>query len=449
MVSLSINILPILIATILAAAYLLFLRNKNFSILVLAVIAGSLYYQGFGFLEKTVNMPFGNHSEFTGVVRKADKNSSKQKLVLALEPPYGGQIIVNLQPFPIYDYGDLLQVSGSVKKPPQNSIGYFYSQGIVGIADLPKIEILGKDKGNYLKAKLLNFKSHLVRIFQNILPRDQAALLAGITFGERSEFSKDLQDKMALTGTTHLVALSGYNISVIAWAAALIFGAYFSRSVSFYLSVFLIIIFVLMTGAEASAVRAAIMGIIAILANQTERIFSVRNAIVIAAFLMTLYNPNLLVFDLGFQLSFAALLGIVYILPALKNIFKMKGGGFLSWKENLLVTFSAELAVAPLLLGIFGKLPLLAIIPNLLVGWAIPYTMGLGFLTAGLGLFSDFLASISGLVANWFLTYELWIIEAFSGLSPILYFKSFVFIYSLAYYGILALFVFYYGKPKN
>ncbi len=341
LMSFSGNNLLIFTGTFLAAACLLFLGNKNFSVLVLAVLAGSLYYQSFGFLEKRVNLPFENNSEFTGIVQKVDQTSSKQDLVLSLELPYSGQIRVNTRTYPAFDYGDRIKLVGKAKDLPPSYAGYYHSKGIVVISDLPKIEILEKGKGNYLKAVLLNFKNRLVGIFQKILPADQSALLAGITFGERSGFSKESENKMALSGTTHLVALSGYNISVIAWAAAVIFGAYFSRSVSFYLSVFLIVLFVLMTGAEASAVRAAIMGIIAILAKETERLFSVRNAIVVAAFLMIIYNPDILVFDLGFQLSFAALLGIVYILPALKNFFQMADGGFLSWKENLLVTFSA------------------------------------------------------------------------------------------------------------
>ena len=449
LMSFSGNILLILIGTFLAAVYLLFLGNKNFSVLVLAVLAGSFYYQSFGFLEKRTNLPLENNSEFTGVVQKVDQASLKQNLVLALEPPYSGQIRVSARPYPAFDYGDRIRLVGKVKELPPSYAGYYLSKRIIAISDLPKIEILEKNQGNYLKANLLKFKSRLVEVFQKILPSDKSALLAGITFGERSGFSKELENKMALSGTTHLVALSGYNISVIAWAAAVIFGAYFSRSVSFYLSVFLIVLFVLMTGAEASAVRAAIMGIIAILAKETERFFSVRNAIVIAAFLMILYNPNILVFDLGFQLSFAALLGIVYVLPALKKFFRMEDSGVLAWKENFLVTFSAQLAVSPILLGAFGKLPVLAMLPNVLIGWAIPYTMGLGFLIAGIGLFSNFLASVVGLTASWLLSYELWIIDFFSRFSPIISFASFGIIQAAAYYFILIWFVFYYGEPKK
>ncbi len=105
--------------------------------------------------------------------------------------------------------------------------------------------------------------------------------------------------------------------------------------------------------------------------------------------------------------------------------------------------------MGPLLLGAFGKLPVLAMIPNVLIGWAIPYTMGLGFLISGVGLFSNFLALAIGLIANWLLSYELWVIDFFSRFSPIISSASFGIIQALIYYAILTWFVFYYGEPKK
>ena len=108
---------------------------------------------------------------------------------------------------------------------------------------------------------------------------------------------------MSQSGTTHLVALSGYNITVIAIAVSTLLSYFLRRRIVFWLSILTIIAFVLMTGAEASVVRAAIMGGIILLAKQIGRIHSMRNAIVFAALLMVLFNPKILRFDIGFQLS--------------------------------------------------------------------------------------------------------------------------------------------------
>ena len=251
---------------------------------------------------------------------------------------------------------------------------------------------------------------------------------------------------MSLSGTTHIVALSGYNISVIVLAAGTLFSFFFSRLISFYLSVGFIILFVLMTGVEASIIRAAIMGVIVLLAEETERIYSIRNAIIISAFLMVLFNPRVLAFDLGFQLSFAALLGIVYILPALKNILKIKNKGFLSWKENALTTVSAQLAVAPLLLGNFGIFSLTSFLANILILSAVPLTMGLGFLMGGLGFISEFLAQAVGLAVNLLLTYELWLIDLFSRITLPIITDSFGFLAAIIYYLILTCFIYKFNK---
>jgi len=86
-------------------------------------------------------------------------------------------------------------------------------------------------------------------------------------------------------------------------------------------------------------IRAAVMGALVVMAQESGRIFDVRNAIMLAGFLMVLYNPKILVFDIGFQLSFLALLGIVYLKPALQKLSRMKESpGFLSWRDNLLTT---------------------------------------------------------------------------------------------------------------
>jgi competence protein ComEC len=431
----------------LTALYAIFLRQYQIFYFTLAAILGTAYFYGFDAVRThVVNVPFGEQSELTGLVTRVSQSVSHQEIILELSHPHRGNIRVNARRYPSFQYGDFVKVSGEAKEPPTDSLRYYQKENIAGIMNYPKMELLESGQGNSVKSALLGLKGHIIATFQHVLPAQKAAFLSGIVLGEREEFSKEFKEKMSLSGTTHLVALSGYNISVVAIAAATLFGAWFSRRISFYLSVGVIVLFVLMTGGEASIVRAAIMGIISLVAKETERMYSVRNAIVIAAFLMVLWNPRVLVFDLGFQLSFAALLGIVYLVPQLKSIFRVAENGVLNWKENAVTTIGAQLAVAPLLLGTFGIFSLTSFLANILILSAVPLTMGLGFLMGGLGFVSEFLARIVGLAADLLLTYELWIIDVFSRISLPIAVESFGFFAAVMYYAILAGCVYKFGK---
>ncbi|MDP3724927.1 MAG: ComEC/Rec2 family competence protein, partial [Nanoarchaeota archaeon] len=179
-------------------------------------------------------------------------------------------------------------------------------------------------------------------------------------------------------------------------------------------TILVVIAFVLMTGAEASVVRAAIMGCVAAIAPFVGRIYAPRNSIILAALVMALWNPNILLRDLGFQLSFLALLGIIYLAPALTRFFRVKEKGFLNWKENLITTLSAQLMVTPLLIAVFGSVSATSLLSNLLILELIPFTMFLGFILGIVNLFSQTL----GLLIAWItlvpLKAELGIIKIFS-----------------------------------
>ena len=158
--------------------------------------------------------------------------------------------------------------------------------------------------GSPIKAALFKFKNSITDSYSKILAPEQAAFLAGLIFGERGGLTKEFKEAMSLSGTTHLTALSGQNITVIVVATATAIGFIFSPFTTFIATVLFVLGFVAMTGFDSSAVRAAIMGFVVLLASLAGRIYNPRNSIALAAFLITLFNPKSLVFDVGFQLSF-------------------------------------------------------------------------------------------------------------------------------------------------
>ena len=440
------NLFLIFFITAILSLYFVLLKRYYFAVLAMFLVIGAIYFQVFDNFQKSENISFGSSGEFRGIIKNSVHSLNSQSLTVELGLPHSGRIKIQTRRFPSFNYGDLIAMSGSIEKPAIEFADYLAKDGILGVGNFSRIELVESGHGNFIKAGLLEFKGKIIETFKNFLPAQKAALLAGITLGEREDFSKEFEDEMRQSGTTHLVALSGYNISVIALAVVLFFGFYFSRSVSFYLSILAIVLFVLMTGAEASVVRAAIMGIIAILAKETERTFNLRNAISIAAFLMILYKPRLLVFDLGFQLSFLALLGIIYLMPAVKKFLQLEDSGFLNWKESALTTLSAQLAVIPLLLGKFGYFPLTSFFANILILGAIPPTMALGFITGIAGFISDFLAQIFSLIVNPLLSYEILIINLFSKFSLPIVLSGFGMMAAIIYYALLLGFIFYYDK---
>ena len=386
-----------------------------FAGLSLFIIVGAFYCFWYdSHQNKNINIVFDRKINFSGIVADYPERGGQQKLVVDLNEPYRGKILTKLQPYPSFNYGDSISFGGTIKKPsPESYDNYLAKDGIFGTTDFPKTELIAVNQGSKIKTALFNIKEKTVGVFQKVLPSEKAAFLSGITLGERAEFSKELKQRMKNSGTTHLVALSGYNISIIILAVFNVF-IFLGRRWAFVLSVLLVAGFVLMTGAEASVVRAALMGGIALIAQQIGRLYSFRNAIAAAAFLMVLGNPKVLSFDVGFQLSFLSLLGIVYLMPAIKKLLRfVEEPGFLSWRENFLTTVSAQLAVAPLLVFYFGNFSPTSFLANVLILTIIPLTMTLGFLLGFLGFIYPPASLVFGWFINLFLYYEIFIIKLF------------------------------------
>ncbi len=432
------KILAIVLITLFISVVAFIFGKHWLAILSLAIILGGGYYFIFDTRQKDFNIPFGDKATFTGVIQKVSIGLNQQNLVLELKEPYCGRVRITAPRYPSWNYGDLVEVQGTIKEPSEQSEKYFEKEGIFGTASFPEITLLESNQGSPIKSALFKVKSYAESTFQRVLPPEKAAFMAGLTLGETAEFSKEFREKMSLTGTSHLVALSGYNISVIAKGVMLALGYYFSRRKVFWLSTLVIILFVIMTGAEASVVRAAIMAFLVLLAGQAERLYSFRNSIVIAAFLMILFNPKILVWDIGFQLSFAAVLGLMYLEPAIKKLLKIKPEpGFLKWRENLWTTVSAQFAVLPILLSNFGLFSPISFLTNVLILTFIPMTMFLGLLMTLSGIISYYLAQVVGWLANLFLSYEIGVIDLFSKINFQISVERFGVLLSLIYYGLL------------
>jgi competence protein ComEC len=425
---------------------------KNFWLagLSLSVILGFLYFSFYSVRrESGASAVFGKKINFQAVVSGYPKRGSYQDLVLSLSSPYKGKISGRFPLYPEFNYGDALDLEGTIQEVPSGGYGeYLEKEGIIGTIGFPKAEVNAENKGSFAKAVLYSIKKRIVRSFEKNLPVEESNLLAGLTLGEDSGFGAEAKEKMKNSGTTHLVALSGYNISILALGAMALFCRFLKRGHSFFAVIAVIIAFTLMAGAEASVVRAAIMGGILLLAEEAGRIYSMRNAIAAAAFFMVLSNPAVLRFDAGFQLSFAALLGMVYLAPAMKSFFKAKiEPGILEWRENFWATFSAQAAVFPILILKFGSFSVFSLASNVLILGFIPLTMALGFLTGFLDIVFFGVPPLLFLPVHMLLHYEISIIGLFGKFRGFSFSPSPV-VFFFAYYAFLTGFILWINK-KN
>lgn len=200
--------------------------------------------------------------------------------------------------------------------------------------------------------------------------------MAGLLTGSRRGIPDDVMESFNATGLTHIIAISGYNISIV---IALIMGLliWLPQRIRFYPAVIAIIIFTIFVGASAAVVRAAIMGILGLIALQCGRETSTRLMIAWTGAVMIAWNPKILLYDAGFQLSFLAVIGISELSPLLDRFLYRLPRTF-AIKESVQMTLAAQIATAPLILFLFRRLSLVAPLTNLLVAPVIPLAMLLG-----------------------------------------------------------------------
>lgn len=212
-------------------------------------------------------------------------------------------------------------------------------------------------------------RARFVMALQNILTEPHASLASGFVLGTGAGFPRDLKQAFINTGTIHLVAVSGFNVTIVIKLFSDMLRP-LGRWVSFITGTLAIVAFIILVGGQASVVRAGIMGWLFIVARFAWRLPHIKNALFVTGFLMIVQEPHILVGDIGFQLSFLSMLGLIYISPLIGWAFSLSKHISVVPKVILDVlreTLSAQIAVALLVAGYFGRLSLIAIIPNVLI----------------------------------------------------------------------------------
>ena len=276
------------------------------------------------------------------------------------------------------------------------------------------IKIISNNNGSKIKSALFDIKDKFVEKINNNIQSPENLFMGGLILGEKSQFDKELKQNFITTGTIHIVALSGYNVTIVAeWIMKLF--KFLPMNFGIGIGIFAIILFVIMTGANSTAIRAGIMAVLALIARATGRNYDVARALILAGIIMILINPFVLAFDVSFQLSFIATIAVIFVAPRMEKYFMWVTKRF-ELRDIITVTCSAYIFVMPFILYKMGILSIVALPANALILPFIPFTMLLGFMTGFAGLIWYIFAVPVGFISYLFLHYELFVINLFAKL---------------------------------
>lgn len=272
---------------------------------------------------------------------------------------------------------------------------------------------------NLIKSKLL--KSYPVDSFKS----DNYNLLMALLFGEKTELSKELSNNYTQAGIIHILAISGLHIAliygIVLWLTKPLHRLKKGKIYIFLISLCVLWFYAILAGFSASIVRAAVMFSIIALAKILNRQSNIYNSLALSALFLLLCNPNYL-FDVGFQLSFAAVLSIVIFQPLVRKYSYSKYFIVRETKSLLLISFVAQLGVLPLTLYYFGQFPLLFLVANLIaipisslilvLGLvSIPFNFLLPKMAVYLSLFVNFLIDVMNNFTAWIVQFDAFIIR--------------------------------------
>jgi len=331
-----------------------------------------------------------------------------------------GVVLVYCRGYAAYGAGDKVVVIGELQTPISNTgETQWRSGGVQSVMFSPSIEMTGR-------GWLCGLRNRLSDSLAAALPEPQGAVAQGLLLGIRGHVPESLAQDFRVSGTAHIMAVSGFNVAIVG-GVVLAFSAWvFGRQRPTYVIVSLgaVWLYALLAGMQCPVYRAAIMFSLVLVALWVGRPYSAAPAIAFAAAVVVGSSPKAL-WDVSFQLTFASVIGIVLLVPPLLRMGE-RAAGVLVGDEGLLASIAkplltsvavglgAMIATLPLIAYYFGSIPLVGLPATLAVLPAVPGATIVPALVATAGLFSPLLAHALGWVAWVFLTYITWVVECFA-----------------------------------
>lgn len=251
---------------------------------------------------------------------------------------------------------------------------YLFNQGVRVVLKADQRQLIANQPRNWW-FYLVNSQQRLSQALSNSLPEPAASLAGPLVWGGAGRLSAEWRQRLAITGLSHITAVSGFNISLLVMLFVnnlIILG--WPRRWATIMTSLIITAYVLVIGAPASAVRAGLLGLLMLWGQQFGYLSRVGHLLLVSAALMLIVNPFYFWGDLGFSLSFAAVFGLIYWTDWWQEWFQrlpLLRQPLIS--ENLAVTLAAQVWTWPLIFWQFGQISLIAPLANLLVIWSLPW----------------------------------------------------------------------------
>lgn len=380
--------------------------------LLLGVVRTEIYLSG---LDRASLAPYAAKGvEVEGVVADdLDRRDSSLRATIRVEKINGeelinkqGRLIAILQRDTGLAYGDRVLLKGNITLPEsfETNTGHIFDypaylrvRHISAIMNYASVEQLSSG-GFSVIGSLFYIKHTFERALEKVFVEPHGALMEGILLGERRGIPDDLNHAFIVSGLVHVVVLSGYNISIVAEWVMKAF-AFLPRMIGFSGGAVVIILFALATGGSATAVRACIMALIAILARTMGRTTDALRALMLAVVVMVLWNPLSTLYDPSFILSVLATFGLITISPSVEKKLQWMPEKF-GIRSIAASTLSVQFFVLPALLYFTGVLSFVSLPANILALPVVPLAMLMGFMAGLLALVHPLLAFIPALVAD-------------------------------------------------
>lgn len=331
----------------------------------------------------------------TIVVGEPECGERSTKAVVELR---GEKIMLITDRYTDIQYGDRLSVSGQLEKPLPFTTEfervfsypeYLRARGIDYVLLFPdKIEIVGHEAGQPLITGLLKVKGTFMETIETYLPPPASSLGLGLLLGVKQALGEELETAFRETGVIHIVVLSGFNVMIVVTAVLYLLGRVFPLRIQLVVGLVAITLFALMVGLSATVVRASLMAGLVLVAKLIGRQYNIMRALFLAGAIMVFVHPYILLFDIGFQLSFMATLGLIIFAPQFE-FYLEKRESWYDWRSLLIATTATQLAVLPLLVFYVGQVSLISIVVNLIILPLVPVAMLLTFLVGVIGLVGE------------------------------------------------------------
>jgi competence protein ComEC len=309
-------------------------------------------------------------------------------------------LLVTVDRYTRVAYGDVVSITGTVKLPEAfvtdlgrsfNYPAYLKARGVEYQLAFASLQVLDTGQGHQILTWLYTLKHALQAEITRHVPEPASALGQGLLLGVGEALGAEIETAFRRSGLIHIVVLSGYNIMLIVTFMMLLLRPLQTGLLKLTLSLLAIGAFALMVGLSATVLRASLMAAILVIATAYHRQYLILRVLTFTATVMVCINPWLLVYDIGFQLSFMATLGLVLIAPQLERVCTWLPAGY-GLRSFFFATIATQIAVLPILLYQIGEVSLIAVVANVLVLPLVPLAMLLTFLVALFGFFSSGLA---------------------------------------------------------